>query len=105
MSVSAAASLSGNLLAVGGHKDGIVSSVVHAFLPITNSWVRLGRDMPEPRFGSTAVPLLPNKLFVSGGNDDGHALKRYGVWYHVDSSVLYYVQFMESVRCISLRLC
>ena len=70
MIVSAAACLSGNLLAVGGYKDGTVSPAVHVFLPITNSWVRLNGDMPEPRFGSTAVPISPNQVFVVGGNDE-----------------------------------
>ena len=69
---SAAASLSGNLLAVGGYKKGIPASpAVKVFLPLTNSWVRVTTGkLPEPRYLCTAVQLSFNQLLVVGGDDD-----------------------------------
>ena len=69
---SAAASLSGNLLAVGGGKKGTPASpAVHVFLPLTNSWIRVTTgDLPEVRYGCTALQLSSNQLLVIGGGDD-----------------------------------
>ena len=69
---SAAASLSGSLLAVGGYEDSTPSSpAVHVFFPLTNSWVRVtSGDLPEPCYGCTAVQLSSNQLLVVGGRDD-----------------------------------
>ena len=69
---SAAASLSGSLLAVGGWDDkNPVSPAVHVFLPLTNSWVRVTTgDIPEPRYDCTAVQLSSNQLLVVGGYDN-----------------------------------
>ena len=69
---SAAASLSGNLLALGGHSVETPSSPsVHIFLPLTNSWVRVTTgDLPEPRHGCTVVQLSSNRVLVVGGIDD-----------------------------------
>ena len=69
---SAAASLSGNLLAVGGKSDKTTAShTVHVFLPITNSWVRVTTgDLPEPHYNCTAVQLSSNQLLVLGGRDN-----------------------------------
>jgi len=44
-----AASLSGNLLAVGGHNTKTVPPAINVFLPLTNSWVRIMTgDIPQP---------------------------------------------------------
>ena len=80
---SAAASLSGNLLAVGGYNDDNdddndddddddkVPPAVHIFFPLTNSWVRVTTaDLPEPRYNCTAVQLSSNRLLVVGGKDN-----------------------------------
>ena len=71
---SAAASISGNLLAVGGYKKRIprpASPAVYVFLPLTNSWVRVTTGkLSEPRCDSTAVQLSFNRLLVVGGVDD-----------------------------------
>ena len=65
---SAAASMSGSLLAVGGYSG---SQAVLVFLPLTNSWFRLSTgDLPEPRYACTAVQLSFNQLLVVGGKDD-----------------------------------
>ena len=71
---SAAASLSGSLLAVGGYNDKIPSSpALYVFSPLTNSWVRTTSttgDLPEPRWSCTAVQLSSNQLLVVGGRDE-----------------------------------
>ena len=68
---SAAASLSGNLLAVGGYNISTPSSsAVYIFFPVTNSWVRVTTgDLPKPRYNCTAVQLLSNQLLVVGGRN------------------------------------
>ena len=70
--VSTAASLSGSLLAVGGYNDKNPSSpALYVFFPITNSWFRATTgDLPEPRYGHTAVQLPSNQLLVVGGRDN-----------------------------------
>ena len=69
---SATASLSGNLLAVGGRNRKLqASQAVYIFFPLSNSWVRVTTgDLPEPRYGCTAVQLSSNKLLVVGGKDN-----------------------------------
>ena len=72
---SATASLSGNLLAVGGYnvrsRKLQASQAVYVFFPLTNSWVRVTTgDLPEPRHGCTAVQLSSNRLLVVGGKDN-----------------------------------
>ena len=71
---SAAASLSGNLLAVGGRDvSTLPSHAVHVFLPLTNSWVRVTTgDLPEPRYDCTTIQLSSNRLLVVGGSIDQH---------------------------------
>jgi len=72
LNLSAAASLSGYLLAIGGWDDNTpASSAVYIFLPLTNSWVRVTTgDLPEPRYNCTAVQLSSNRLLVVGGKDN-----------------------------------
>ena len=72
---SATASLSGNLLAVGGYnvrsRKLQASQAVYVFFPLTKSWVRVTTgDLPEPRHGCTAVQLSSNRLLVVGGKDN-----------------------------------
>ena len=68
---SAAASLSGSLLAVGGYNDSTPSSpALYVFFPLTNSWVRVTTgDLPEPRYNCAAVQLSSNQLLVVGGRN------------------------------------
>ena len=68
LNVSTAASLSGNLLAVGGHDTKTVFPVINVFFPLTNSWVRfMTGDLPQPRLCCTAVQLSSNTMIVIGG--------------------------------------
>ena len=69
---SAAASLSGSLLAVGGYNLSTPAfPTVYLFFPLTNSWVRVTTgDLPEPHWACTVVQLLSNQVLVVGGNDD-----------------------------------
>ena len=72
MYMSAAASLSGNLLAVGGYnEETYASKAVHIFSPLTNSWVRgTTGDLPEPCYSYTALQLSSNQVLVVGGADN-----------------------------------
>ena len=68
---SAAASLGGMLLTVGGVKpgQGIVSEV-HVYCPTTSSWIQVeSGDLPEPRCFCTTVELSANRLLVIGGKN------------------------------------
>ena len=69
---SAAASLSGNLLAVGGYDNKQpASNAVHVFFPYTSSWVRATTgDLPVSRWAFTSVQLSFNRVLVVGGADD-----------------------------------
>ena len=71
---STAATLSGGLLAVGGHEEnGPVQSSVYMFVPLTNSWVKLpSGDLPAERYSTTTVQLSNNRVMVMGGVDKDH---------------------------------
>ena len=69
--VSAAASLSGNLLAVGGCDTKTTFSAINIFFPLTNSWVRIKTGgLPQPRRCCTAIQLSSNTMIVIGGQDN-----------------------------------
>ena len=78
LKASAAASLSGNLLAVGGYNVSTPSTpALYVFFPLTNSWVRVTTgDLPEPLHACTAVQLSSNQLLVVGGRDDQDKLTK-----------------------------
>jgi len=68
---SAAASLSGNLLAVGGHETKTAFPAIKIFFPLTNAWVRIMTgDLPQPQDSCTAVQLSSNTMIVIGGRDN-----------------------------------
>ena len=79
---SAAASLSGNLLAVGGNNVSTPSSsAVYIFFPLTNSWVRVTTgDLPKPRYNCTAVQLSSNQVLVVGRRNRKKKLPRLYTW-------------------------
>ena len=69
LKASAAASLGGMLLAVGGKYDqDMPLPAVHVYSPATSTWIRVqSGDLPEPRAGCIAVKLSANSLLVVGG--------------------------------------
>ena len=68
LEMSAAASLGGMLLTVGGWEDQEKSQAVHVYSPTTSSWIRVeSGDLPEPRSSCTAIELSGNRLLVIGG--------------------------------------
>ena len=73
----AAASLSGNLLSVGGYNnENDTLPAVYIFLPLTNSWVRVtSGELPEPCYACTAAQLSSNQLLVVGGTNDQDSVK------------------------------
>ena len=72
LKMSAAATLSGSLLAAGGYDDnGTVQPSVHMFIPFTNMWVRVqSGDLPAARYAATTVQLPNNRVMVVGGWDN-----------------------------------
>ena len=73
---SAAASLGGMLLAVGGKHQGETLPAVHVYSPATSTWIRVeSGDLPEPRSACTAVELSANRFLVIGGEDGAHHAK------------------------------
>ena len=72
LKLSAAASLSGNLLAMGGYYDKTpASAIVHVFLPLTNSWITATTGgLPDPRYGCTTLQPSANQVLVVGGCDN-----------------------------------
>ena len=75
--VSAAASLGGMLLAVGGGDDqGDTLPAVRIYSPAASTWIRVeSGDLPEPRYLCTAVELAGNRLLVVGGQDEDVKIK------------------------------
>ena len=72
MKGSAAASLGGMLLAVGGKDDeNDTLPAVHIYSPATSAWIRVEPgDLPESRYLCTAVELSVNRLLVIGSDED-----------------------------------
>ena len=65
---SAAITVHGALLAVGGCHGNEPSTAIHVYQPVTNSWSKVG-DLPCPR-SHCACTLLPSgELLVAGGRD------------------------------------
>ena len=73
---SAAASLGGTLLAVGGYNDPEETlPAVHVYSPTTSTWIRVeSGDLPESRYLCTAIKLSANRLLVIGGLDQDKIL-------------------------------
>ena len=73
LETSAAASVGGMLLAVGGddaYDQRDTLPAVHGYSPATSTWIRVhSGDLPEPRYFCTAVELAGNRLLVVGGKD------------------------------------
>ena len=69
--VSAAVSLGGMLLAVGGNDDQHdILPAVHVYSPATSTWIQVqSGNLPEPRYFCAAIELSENRLLVVGGRD------------------------------------
>ncbi len=70
--LSAAASLGGCLLAVGGAtEENEASSAIHVYFPPTSAWVKLtSGELPNRTRAQTAIQLSSdNELFICGGLD------------------------------------
>ena len=66
--MSAAGSLGGMLLTVGGQNDEDETlTAVNVYFPATSTWIRVeSGDLPEPSYVPTAVELPGNRLLVIG---------------------------------------
>ena len=70
--ISAAATVSGCLLALGGYRQDSRSGILHpqaslhAYCPGSSSWVHVG-DLPSPRARCTTILLPTNELLIIGG--------------------------------------
>ena len=65
----AAATLAGQLLAVGGLKTsygGAIMKEVYTYSPSTNSWIYIS-DLPAPRYGTAVAGLSSSEMLVIGG--------------------------------------
>ena len=67
-------SISGSLLALGGHKYWEVVTAIHHYQPETGEWVKVG-DLPSPRFNCTCTQITEGEILVAGGYD-GKSLLR-----------------------------
>jgi len=77
LKLSTAASLSGNLLAMGGHDTKTTFPAINIFLSLSNSWVRIMTgDLPQPRKWCTAVQLSSNTMIVIGGADNQNSITK-----------------------------
>ena len=63
---STLATLSGHVLAVGGHNKSISTGAIHCYNVATKSWSVIG-EMPPPRFRVLTAVLPSNELVVVGG--------------------------------------
>ena len=65
---SAAISLRGYLLAVGGSHDNYTRTDIHLYQPESEQWTKVG-DLPSARYYCSCVVLPSGELLVAGGYD------------------------------------
>ena len=65
---SAAITIHGALLAVGGYPGNERSTAIHVYQQATNSWSKVG-DLPCPRSDCSCILLPSGELLVAGGRD------------------------------------
>ena len=76
---SAAISLCGSLLAIGGLHDNKRSTAIHIYQPATNNWSKVG-DLPSPRSSCSCALLSRGHILVAGGyNSNGNRTSRVDV--------------------------
>ena len=65
---SAAISLCGSVLAIGGLSDNERSTAIHIYQPATNNWSKVG-DLPSPLSSCSCALLSSGHILVAGGLD------------------------------------
>ena len=65
---SAAISLCGSVLAIGGLSDNERSTAIHIYQPATNNWSKVG-DLPSPLSSCSCALLSSGHILVAGGYD------------------------------------
>ena len=65
---SAAISVQGSVVAIGGHHGNDRSTAIHVYQPATNNWKKVG-DLPSPRDCCTSTLLPSGEILVAGGVD------------------------------------
>ena len=73
LSYSAAISLHGYLIAVGGHHDNRARTDIHLYQPESKQWTKVG-DLPNARYYCSCVVLPSGELLVAGGEDSSDKL-------------------------------
>ena len=69
LSCSAAISLRGYLIAVGGYHDNRTRTDIHLYQPESEQWTKVG-DLPNARRYCSCVVLPSGELLVAGGRDE-----------------------------------
>ena len=65
---SAAISVHGSVVAIGGRHGNDRSTAIHVYQPATNNWKKVG-DLPSPRYSCTSTLLPSGEILVAGGYD------------------------------------
>ena len=65
---SAAISVQGSVVAIGGRHGNTSSTAIHVYQPATNNWKKVG-DLPSPRYSCTSTLLPSGEILVAGGVD------------------------------------
>ena len=65
---SAAISVHGSVVAIGGRHGNTSSTAIHVYQPATNNWKKVG-DLPSPRYSCTSTLLPSGEILVAGGVD------------------------------------
>ena len=65
---SAALSFCGSVLALVGLHGNKISTVIHAYQPATNNWIKVG-DLPCPQYACSSTLLPSGKILIAGGVD------------------------------------
>ena len=65
---SAAVSVHGSVVAIGGRHGNDRSTTIHVYQPATNNWKKVG-DLPSPRCSCSCTLLPSGEILVAGGED------------------------------------
>ena len=65
---SAAISVHGSVVAIGGRHGNDRSTAIHVYQPATNNWKKVG-NLPSPRSSCTCTLLPSGEILVAGGVD------------------------------------